>query len=343
MLESAARLMAGFSVVAVLILLLSGFTRRSRLAGGWLSRLWTVLLLGGLALLQFAHLQSLAGRETFGTGSRIYVALLFLVAPAFYLFFRGVLQLRREESPWILACFVPVLLAPWLDVAIAVPLSFALGSAYAIHLGVLVFRLRGQRQRFRLELVGMGLFALIALIVLAFGISLPLYGFNGFVLAYSILIGLALALAIHVLIEFPDIGEKASDAVVSTYAVTTLAQVDRERAVGRLRQLMDEQVFTDESLKLASLAGMLDLSPHQLSELINTQFGVGYSRYIREHRVAAAQRMLLAEPEASVLSVGLSVGFTSQSNFYAAFREITGEVPGRYRSQQASGADRIPK
>lgn len=45
--------------------------------------------------------------------------------------------------------------------------------------------------------------------------------------------------------------------------------------------------------------------------------------------------MLLAEPEASVLSVGLAVGFASQSNFYAAFREVTGEVPGRYRRRGA--------
>ena len=40
---------------------------------------------------------------------------------------------------------------------------------------------------------------------------------------------------------------------------------------------------------------------------------------------------LLAEPSASVLSVGLSVGFTSQSNFYEAFREIAGTTPGQFR------------
>ena len=38
--------------------------------------------------------------------------------------------------------------------------------------------------------------------------------------------------------------------------------------------------------------------------------------------------MLLAEPSASVLSVGLNVGFSAQSNFYEAFREIEGMTPG---------------
>ena len=52
---------------------------------------------------------------------------------------------------------------------------------------------------------------------------------------------------------------------------------------------------------------------------------------VRERRLAAAKAMLVAEPSASVLSVGLSVGFTSQSNFYEAFREIEGMTPGQYR------------
>ena len=59
--------------------------------------------------------------------------------------------------------------------------------------------------------------------------------------------------------------------------------------------------------------------------------GKGFSRYLREQRSAAARHMLCAEPSASVLSVGLSVGFSSQSNFYEAFREIEGMTPGQYR------------
>ena len=46
---------------------------------------------------------------------------------------------------------------------------------------------------------------------------------------------------------------------------------------------------------------------------------------------AAPDLLWVAEPSASVLSVGLSVGFTSQSNFYEAFREIEGMTPGQYR------------
>ncbi len=69
------------------------------------------------------------------------------------------------------------------------------------------------------------------------------------------------------------------------------------------------------------------------SELINTRFGHGFSRYVREQRVAEARRLLAEDDRSSVLSIGMSVGFRSQSNFYAAFREITGETPGGYRKR----------
>jgi AraC-like DNA-binding protein len=75
-----------------------------------------------------------------------------------------------------------------------------------------------------------------------------------------------------------------------------------------------------------------------LSELINTQFQMGFSRLVRQFRVEAAKKMLIDEPRASVLSVGLSVGFTSQSNFYVAFKEFTGVVPGQFRKQSISNA-----
>ena len=95
--------------------------------------------------------------------------------------------------------------------------------------------------------------------------------------------------------------------------------------------MLSDRIYTDSSLSLPSLAKRLELSTHQLSELMNTRLGKGFSRYLREYRVDAAKVMLCDEPSASVLSVGLSVGFTSQSNFYEAFREIEGMTPGQYR------------
>lgn len=98
-----------------------------------------------------------------------------------------------------------------------------------------------------------------------------------------------------------------------------------------------DRIYMDSELSLPNLAESLALSPHQLSELLNTKLGKSFSRYVRELRVSAARNMLCNEPSASVLSVGLSVGFTSQSNFYEAFREIEGMTPGQFRKLHAKG------
>jgi len=95
--------------------------------------------------------------------------------------------------------------------------------------------------------------------------------------------------------------------------------------------MVQKRIYQNTDLDLSMLAHQLDVSTHQLSELINTRLGKGFSRYIREYRVSAAQEMLLSEPTVSVLSIGLDVGFRSQSNFYDAFHEILGMTPGSYR------------
>jgi AraC-like DNA-binding protein len=331
MLATFALVMIGFSLCAAALLLWTSVTVHAGAEQSWLSRASGVVLLAGLAFLQWMHgqwLQQHAG----SAASRGYVVLLFVVAAAFFLFFRGALQPKASERAWRLAFYLPALLPLWLAPRVALPLAFLSGAAYAAWLAWLVFRLRRQRARFRLELGVFAAHALVAFAVLLFGLASPWLGFDAFVVAYAILIGIGLFGALYLLLRFPDLPARAAEAVASAYAVSTLGRVDRAAALARLRKAMDEdKAYLDEDLSLARLAAHVELTPHQLSELVNTEFGVGFSRYVRGHRIEAAKRMLVDEPEASVLSIGLAVGFTSPSNFYAAFRELTGEVPGRYR------------
>jgi AraC-like DNA-binding protein len=44
----------------------------------------------------------------------------------------------------------------------------------------------------------------------------------------------------------------------------------------------------------------------------------------------------MSAPARSILSIGMDVGFRSQSAFYAAFQEVTGQSPGDFR--RASGS-----
>ena len=56
-----------------------------------------------------------------------------------------------------------------------------------------------------------------------------------------------------------------------------------------------------------------------------------FSKYVRDCRVEAAKALLVAAPSQSILSISMDTGFRSQSAFYAAFKEATGQSPGDYR------------
>jgi AraC-like DNA-binding protein len=326
----------GFSIGSALLLIAASLAGYGQAGQGPAARVHGLLLLASLAALQWAHGRHLSQGLVL-LDERGYVFALFVAAAAFYLFFVDVLQPPAAAKSWRWLHYAPLPLAFALPGRIAVPLAFGIGTAQALLLLRLVHRLRSQRRHFRVEAAAFAGFAAIAALVLVLGLGVSWIGERGYVVGYACLIGLGFWLALWLLLRYPDLPGRAADAVRSAYANSTLTRIDKDAALARLARLFDEEkVYADENLSLASLAELMALTPHQLSELINTAYGVGFSRHVREHRVAAAQRMLLAEPDASVLSVGLAVGFTSQSNFYAAFREIAGEVPGRYRKRAAA-------
>jgi AraC-like DNA-binding protein len=257
---------------------------------------------------------------------------LYSIAPSFYFYSRQLL-IADSHYQWRDMCHaLPLLFCVFLPYQWALPGAFLIGSGYVLWLANAVYFLRAQRQRFRLELLALGTLFVIAILVLVLGFIVPLLDARNFIIAYSILIGWAFFAVTLTLLRFPSITADVSEAVQAAYQVSTLKNIDKTAALATLQRVMTaDKLYCMENLSLESLAEAVQLSPHQLSELINTEFQQGFSRYIRQHRIEEAKRLLLAEPTASVLSIGLSVGFNSQSNFYAAFREIVGMPPAQYR------------
>jgi AraC-like DNA-binding protein len=227
---------------------------------------------------------------------------------------------------------LPVAVAPALPVAVALPLAFIVGAGYLLWLARSLFALRRERANFRLEMILLGTVFAIAVGVSVLGLLQAALPEKLFFSLYAIAIGLAFLLVQTTLNRRPQLPAEVSETARAVYANSTLVNVDCEAALAKMDALMaHERIYTDPDLSLGKLAERLGLTTHQLSELINSRLGKGFSRYLREHRIAAAKTMLCDEPTASVLSVGLCVGFNSQSSFYEAFREIEGMTPGRYR------------
>lgn len=338
---SIALLLIGFSIFSAMVLALTHF-RSVHYPDQCFSKVMGLLLLLALGGLQSAHFAWLyLDQEWVATG--FYRTLLFMVAPAFFLFSQPLLRPQALPGGRRLRLLhaVPVLVAPWLTADLALPSSFVLGAAYMMWLARSVYGLRGERARFHLEIGMLGTVFLIAISVAVLGLMQSLLPDKLFFTLYASSIGLAFFLVQTTLGLRPQLSTEVievSEIAQTAYVSSTLGSVDCDAALARLRSLMQsERIYIDPALNLPGLAEQLALSTHQLSELINARLGKGFSRYLREQRVAAAKSMLCAAPSASVLSVGLSVGFTSQSNFYEAFREIEGMTPGQYRKLNLKG------
>jgi AraC-like DNA-binding protein len=325
----------GFSIGAALLLMIAFATAYRNIALPWQSRAGGYVMLLGLALTQFFHARFLSDFD-FALATRTYVLVVFLQSVGFYWLFLGLLRPLEQRwliwdwmvLPWVLAC------GALLPVNLALAVAMIGGTAAAARLGQLVYKLRAQRRWFLLEFRVLALFAIMAVLIAAASLAAPALGWRYFAMTYAALISISFGLVLYLLLRFPDVAGKAQEAVATTYAVSTLSRVDCDNAVAEIKRLFEkEKIYEDENLSLNGVAEMTKLSSHQLSELVNTQFQMGFSRLVRQYRVEAAKKMLIDEPRASVLSVGLSVGFTSQSNFYVAFKEFTGIVPGQFRKQ----------
>lgn len=93
------------------------------------------------------------------------------------------------------------------------------------------------------------------------------------------------------------------------------------------------------------LATALALSPDHLQRIFRRQAGLPLQAYIRQQRLRRAAE-LLRETPLPILAVAEQVGFESASGFYAAFREVFGVAPGRYRrrttASEVAGAPGVP-
>jgi AraC family transcriptional regulator len=85
-----------------------------------------------------------------------------------------------------------------------------------------------------------------------------------------------------------------------------------------------------QQIPLATLAGLVRLSPHYFCRAFKQSFGAPPHHYHSSRRIEHA-KMLLASPTCSVTEIGLAVGFSTTSSFTAAFRKATGRTPTEYR------------
>ncbi|HCS49436.1 MAG TPA: hypothetical protein DIW61_14765 [Candidatus Aminicenantes bacterium] len=140
----------------------------------------------------------------------------------------------------------------------------------------------------------------------------------------------------------PCVHDDRVAAEKTKYAKSGLTRERAQEVLRSLLTLMDkENPYADDQLTIQDLAEALAVSPHHLSEIINTHLGKNFYDFVNDYRVEEVKRRL-ADPRSravTLLAIALDSGFNSKSSFNSVFKKNTGLTPSEYRKRLKSTSD----
>lgn len=116
---------------------------------------------------------------------------------------------------------------------------------------------------------------------------------------------------------------------------TTAKKIDSDEAAvlsQKLESIMNEKgLYKNPNLTLQDLANEINISSHQLSQLLNNNLGKNFTSFVNEFRIKEACKIILSNDKFTLEAIGYDVGFNSKSTFFAAFKKHTGKTPSNYQ------------
>lgn len=190
-------------------------------------------------------------------------------------------------------------------------------------------------------------FHLLMLSVITFSIlmiglvSEIFYYYNSYIDALriiSIMIAL-LQVYLHLIIrKYPNSSNKMKEEIRKVkYENSNLRNINVEELSKKFFYLFDnEKIYLNEYLKLKDITQRLNLSQHTISQFLNEVVGLNFYELLNKYRIQEAEKLLIENPERTVLNIANDVGFNSQSTFYAAFTKKWKMSPVEFRKKKAS-------
>ena len=118
------------------------------------------------------------------------------------------------------------------------------------------------------------------------------------------------------------------------YEKSALSEEVEEAILQKLTRLMEGgKPYLQSDISLTKLAGLLNTSPHHLSQLLNDRLGQSFFDLLATYRVREAQQ-LLNDPTTVHLKIdeiAERVGYNSTSAFHTAFKRLTSQTPAQFR------------
>ncbi len=97
--------------------------------------------------------------------------------------------------------------------------------------------------------------------------------------------------------------------------------------------MQENKPYLDEELSLQKLSSLMNISTHQLSQIINQNLNTNFYKFINSYRIEEVKTKL-SNPDFSkysILGIAFESGFNSKSTFNKIFKEETGKTPSEYK------------
>ncbi len=124
-----------------------------------------------------------------------------------------------------------------------------------------------------------------------------------------------------------------NDPLPERYKKSAINPEDVKKYADQLDELMQrEKLFTNPELTLNKLASCLNISPNQLSQVINQHYKKNFYEFVNTYRVEEVIRILHSDAmkNTTMLGIGLDAGFNSKASFNRYFKKYTGKTPSAY-------------
>ncbi|MBN1532943.1 MAG: AraC family transcriptional regulator [Spirochaetes bacterium] len=363
MLEHATGLLIFFGGGLSLLMALSQALMPNRRKGyGFLSALYlvTAILLFDHYAVMYAGALAVITRNSVAWGIQLQVRFLkYLVGPLFYLYILSLLDGDFSLRGRYLFHFTPQALALAAAVTIfciSPPPTGAVRGIYVMTDIILVlsfFHMIGYitaaLKKVRITKLHMArgdrtfsIATLVSILVIVMLLPVTVFTAVGSIRFESAGVAMVSLLMIVIFLlgqRYPEFIQRFSREIRRTrYERSLIEGLNTDDILRRLKELMvDERLYCDEDLTLHRTAVHLSLSPHQLSELLNSRLRVNFNGYVNAYRIQEAKELLEREPERSILSIAYAAGFNSKSVFYSSFRKATGISPAEYRKRLEGG------
>ncbi|MFZ4622010.1 MAG: helix-turn-helix domain-containing protein [Bacteroidota bacterium] len=128
--------------------------------------------------------------------------------------------------------------------------------------------------------------------------------------------------------------EEIEQTAAVKYERSGLTEETADLLHASLLRLMDEKKFYRNSqLTLTELSEALSVSPHNLSEVINTRQKKNFYDFVNGYRLDEVKKDLEdpVKQHLKIISIAFDAGFNSKATFNTLFKEQCGQTPSEYR------------